>query len=47
MTYVLTENKTISYPNMAVALGLNEPVANLLSVPERRGARGVRCSPRW
>jgi ribose/xylose/arabinose/galactoside ABC-type transport system permease subunit len=32
MTYVLTENKTISYPNMAVALGLNEPVANLLSV---------------
>ena len=32
LTYVLTENKTISYPNMAVALGLNEPVANLLSV---------------
>jgi ribose/xylose/arabinose/galactoside ABC-type transport system permease subunit len=32
MTYVLTENKTISYPNMSVALGLNEPVANLLSV---------------
>ena len=29
---MLTENKTISYPNMAVALGLNEPVANLLSV---------------
>ena len=32
ITYVLTENKTISYPNMEVALGLNEPVANLLSV---------------
>jgi ribose/xylose/arabinose/galactoside ABC-type transport system permease subunit len=32
ITYVLTENKTISYPNMAVALGLNEPVANLFSV---------------
>jgi ribose/xylose/arabinose/galactoside ABC-type transport system permease subunit len=32
LTYVLTENKTISYPNMTVALGLNEPVANLLSV---------------
>ena len=32
ITYVLTENKTISYPNMAVALGLNEPIANLLSV---------------
>ena len=32
LTYVLTENKTISYPNMQVALGLNEPVANLLSV---------------
>ena len=32
LTYVLTDNKTISYPNMAVALGLNEPVANLLSV---------------
>jgi ribose/xylose/arabinose/galactoside ABC-type transport system permease subunit len=32
ITYVLTENKTIGYPNMAVALGLNEPIANLLSV---------------
>src|SRR3954454_2122240 len=32
ITYVLTENKTISYPNMTVALGLNEPIANLLSV---------------
>jgi ribose/xylose/arabinose/galactoside ABC-type transport system permease subunit len=32
ITYVLTENKTISYPNIAVALQLNEPVANLLSV---------------
>jgi ribose/xylose/arabinose/galactoside ABC-type transport system permease subunit len=32
LTYVLTENKTISYPNMAVALGLNAPIANLLSV---------------
>jgi ribose/xylose/arabinose/galactoside ABC-type transport system permease subunit len=32
ITYVLTDNKTISYPNIAVSLGLNEPVANLLSV---------------
>jgi ribose/xylose/arabinose/galactoside ABC-type transport system permease subunit len=32
ITYVLTENKTLSYPNMAVALGLNEPIASLLSV---------------
>jgi ribose/xylose/arabinose/galactoside ABC-type transport system permease subunit len=32
ITYVLTENKTISYPNISVALGLNEPLANLLSV---------------
>jgi len=32
ITYVLTENKTIGYPNMAVALGLNEPIADLLSV---------------
>jgi ribose transport system permease protein len=32
ITYVLTENKTISYPNIAVALQLNEPLANLLSV---------------
>ena len=32
LTYVLTDNKTISYPNLAVSLGLNEPIANLLSV---------------
>jgi ribose/xylose/arabinose/galactoside ABC-type transport system permease subunit len=32
MTYVLTDNKTIGYPNMQVALGLNAPIANLLSV---------------
>jgi ribose/xylose/arabinose/galactoside ABC-type transport system permease subunit len=32
LTYVLTDNKTISYPNLAVALELNEPIANLLSV---------------
>jgi ribose/xylose/arabinose/galactoside ABC-type transport system permease subunit len=32
ITYMLTANKTISYPNMAVALELNEPIANLLSV---------------
>jgi ribose transport system permease protein len=32
LTYVLTENKTISYPNLEVALKLNEPIANLLSV---------------
>ena len=32
LTYVLSENKTISYPNMAVALELNAPIGNLLSV---------------
>jgi len=32
LTYVLTENKTIGYPNLAVALELNAPIANLLSV---------------
>jgi ribose/xylose/arabinose/galactoside ABC-type transport system permease subunit len=31
LTYVLTDNQTISYPNMAVALGLNAPLAGLLS----------------
>lgn len=32
ITAVLTGNTTISYPNMAVALGLNAPIADLLSV---------------
>jgi ribose/xylose/arabinose/galactoside ABC-type transport system permease subunit len=32
ITYVLTGNATISYPNMGVALGLNAPIAGLLSV---------------
>jgi ribose/xylose/arabinose/galactoside ABC-type transport system permease subunit len=32
MTYVLTENKTIGYPNISVALELNAPIANLISV---------------
>ena len=32
ITYVLTGNATVSYPNMAVALGLNAPIAGLLSV---------------
>jgi ribose/xylose/arabinose/galactoside ABC-type transport system permease subunit len=32
LTYVLTENKTIGYPNMAVALELNAPIAGLVSV---------------
>jgi ribose/xylose/arabinose/galactoside ABC-type transport system permease subunit len=32
MTYVLTENKTIGYPNIAVALDLNAPIAGLISV---------------
>jgi ribose/xylose/arabinose/galactoside ABC-type transport system permease subunit len=32
ITYVLTENKTIGYPNMAVALALNAPIGNLVSV---------------
>ena len=32
ITYVLTENRTISYPNLAVALGLNAPIGGLLSV---------------
>ena len=32
ITYVLTENHTINYPNLPVALGLNAPIAELLSV---------------
>ena len=32
ITYVLTDNKTIGYPNIEVALELNAPIANLLSV---------------
>jgi ribose/xylose/arabinose/galactoside ABC-type transport system permease subunit len=32
LTYVLTENRTISYPNMPVALELNAPIFDLLSV---------------
>jgi ribose/xylose/arabinose/galactoside ABC-type transport system permease subunit len=32
ITYVLTGNRTISYPNMTVALGLNAPIGGLLSV---------------
>jgi ribose/xylose/arabinose/galactoside ABC-type transport system permease subunit len=32
MTYVLTENKTIGYPNIQVALGLNAPILHLFSV---------------
>ena len=32
ITYVLTDNKTISYPNLNVALELNAPIAHLLSV---------------
>ena len=32
ITYVLTGNQTVSYPNMAVALGLNAPIAHMLSV---------------
>jgi ribose/xylose/arabinose/galactoside ABC-type transport system permease subunit len=32
LTYVLTGNQTINYPNMAVALGLNAPLAGLFSV---------------
>jgi ribose/xylose/arabinose/galactoside ABC-type transport system permease subunit len=32
LTYVLTDNETISYPNMTVALGLNAPLGGLFSV---------------
>ena len=32
LTYVLTDNKTISYPNMSVALGLNAPPHGLYFV---------------
>ena len=32
ITYVLTENKTISYPHMDVALLVNEPVLGVFSV---------------
>ena len=32
LTYVLTDNKTIGYPNIAVALELNAPIGGLVSV---------------
>jgi ribose/xylose/arabinose/galactoside ABC-type transport system permease subunit len=32
LTYVLTDNRTIGYPNLAVALKLNAPIADLVSV---------------
>jgi ribose/xylose/arabinose/galactoside ABC-type transport system permease subunit len=32
LAYVLSGNQTVSYPNMSVALGLNAPFAQLLSV---------------
>lgn len=32
LTYVLTDNKTIGYPNISVALELNAPIASLISV---------------
>ena len=32
LTYVLTDNRTIGYPNIAVALKLNSPIADLVSV---------------
>ena len=32
LTYVLTDNKTIGYPNIAVALELNAPIGGLISV---------------
>ena len=32
ITYVLTENKTIGYPNIAVSLALNAPIGSLISV---------------
>src|SRR6185437_15356560 len=32
LTYVLSGNQTVSYPNMAVALGLNAPLAHLFSI---------------
>jgi len=32
LTYVLTDNKTVAYPNIAVSLSLNAPIAHLISV---------------
>ena len=32
LTYVLTDNRTIGYPNIAVALKLNAPIADLVSL---------------
>jgi ribose/xylose/arabinose/galactoside ABC-type transport system permease subunit len=32
LTYVLSDNQTVSYPNMSVALGLNAPFAQLFSM---------------
>jgi ribose/xylose/arabinose/galactoside ABC-type transport system permease subunit len=38
LTYVLTDNKTIAYPNISVALELNAPIGGLVSV------RSAACS---
>ena len=45
LTYVLTDNQTISYPNMTVALGLNAPLAHCsrCAAPRPRGLRGRRA----
>src|SRR5262249_11819420 len=53
ITYVLTANQTISYPNMAVALALNQPIPSPPSGPGAvapagfvLGALGVTLTPR-
>ena len=43
LTYVLTGNQTINYPNMTVALGLNAPLADLFSVRSVVGIGGIRA----
>ena len=43
LTYVLTDNKTIGYPNISVALELNAPIARSCLGAERRLFRGVRA----
>ena len=47
ITYVLTENKTISYPNMAGGAGIERADRQPAVGAQRRRARGVRARRRW
>ena len=47
ITYVLTDNKTIGYPNIAVSLALNAPIGGPVLGAERRLRSRCSCWRRW